>query len=81
MEKVPLLNNKISILLWILLLAFLFIPKEKISEIVYYSLSVVVVFILMILFLDAYNPKEENRNSVLWKLRVYLWGDPNIKNK
>ena len=80
MKRRPLLSYKVSILLWILLLSFWFIPKDRISGTSYYILCSVALLISLILFLDAYNPKTENRNSFIWKLRVSLWGDPNIKN-
>lgn len=59
---------------------FLVIPKEKIPGVFYYILCSVALFISLILFLDAYNPKKDDRNSFVWELRVFLWGDPNIKN-
>lgn len=55
-QRPPLLSYKVSILLWILLLSFWFIPKEKISVLLlYYILCTVALFISLILFLDAYN--------------------------
>jgi hypothetical protein len=76
--KKPLLNQWIAAFLWIIVLGFWFVPSDIIS---YLKRVLIELPILFLIFLDIYNPLEENRNPFLWKLRVIFWGDPNIKNQ
>lgn len=76
MENKPLLNDKTSLLLWILMLVFIFLPENKVQGIWFYIIRLITLIIAFILFLNSYNPKEKKISSLLWKLKVFLLGNP-----
>lgn len=77
----PLLTQNIKILMCILIFAYMWIPTDNLSLVFKYILAILGVLLSLILLLDVYNPDKQNRVPFIWKLRIFFWGDPNIKIK
>jgi len=73
MKKKPLFNQWIATFLWIIFLGFWFVPSDIIS---YPKRVLIELPIFFLIGLEIYNPLEENRNPLLWKWRLFFWGEP-----
>lgn len=77
----PLFTPNIKILMWIIIFAYMWIPKDNLSLVFKHTFSILAVLLSLLLLLDVYNPDEKDRVAFIWKLRIFLWGNPNIKHK
>jgi len=77
----PLLNKNYRIVIWILIFTYLWVPKDNFSLPLKYIIGILAILLSLVLLLDIYNPEIQNRSQFIWKLRVFFWGDPNIKMK
>ena len=77
MGKKPIFQGAIKTIFfyWHILITFIvfvFDFNKPLSDIIFFS----ALFTMFIGFFDIYNPPVKNRISIIWKIRLYLFGKP-----
>lgn len=61
----------------IIYLLYLWMPKDSFAPILHNIIDIVAIPLMLILFLDFYNPLERYRIKFIWRLKAFIWGNPN----
>ena len=78
---------KVSIILVIVVnilkiyLLYFNILSEKSEEYLEYFSTVLHFVFALLWFFEIYNPKPKYKNNTLWKIKLYLFGEPKEKRK